>query len=119
MPAFPGWHAVRDALAAGVDETGCTVHVATLQMDTGPILAQQAVRVIPGDTEDSLHEASDRRIPRQLVFGQIKLYRRAQNSLQQGVMQFPRDSFPLVQAFSKPRVDIASHDKHSESNHPG
>ena len=36
LPAFPGWHAVRDALAAGVPETGTTVHVAHLEMDTGP-----------------------------------------------------------------------------------
>jgi phosphoribosylglycinamide formyltransferase 1 len=56
LPAFPGWHAVRDALAAGVATTGTTVHVATLEMDAGPILAQAEVRVEPGDTEDSLHE---------------------------------------------------------------
>jgi phosphoribosylglycinamide formyltransferase-1 len=56
LPAFPGWHGVRDALAAGVRETGCTVHLATLEMDAGPILAQQVVPVCPGDTEDSLHE---------------------------------------------------------------
>ncbi len=56
LPAFPGWHAVRDALAAGATETGCTVHLATLEMDAGPILAQQAVPVHPGDTEEMLHE---------------------------------------------------------------
>ncbi len=56
LPAFPGWHAVRDALAAGVAETGTTVHVAHLAMDTGPILAQAAVAVEPGDTEATLHE---------------------------------------------------------------
>jgi phosphoribosylglycinamide formyltransferase 1 len=56
LPAFPGWHGVRDALAAGVSETGCTVHLATLEMDAGPILAQQVVPVLPGDTESSLHE---------------------------------------------------------------
>lgn len=56
LPAFPGWHAVADALAAGVDETGCTVHVATEVMDSGPILAQQSVAVEPGDTVESLHE---------------------------------------------------------------
>jgi phosphoribosylglycinamide formyltransferase-1 len=56
LPAFPGWHGVRDALAAGVSETGCTVHLATLEMDAGPILAQQVVVVYPGDTEESLHE---------------------------------------------------------------
>ena len=56
LPAFPGWHAVRDALAAGVPETGTTVHVADLEMDTGPILAQATVAILPGDTEDTLHE---------------------------------------------------------------
>ncbi len=56
LPAFPGWHGVRDALAAGVDETGCTVHLASLEVDAGPILAQQAVPVLPGDTEETLHE---------------------------------------------------------------
>ncbi len=56
LPAFPGWHGVRDALAAGVSETGCTVHLATVEMDAGPILAQEAVPVLPGDSEESLHE---------------------------------------------------------------
>jgi phosphoribosylglycinamide formyltransferase 1 len=56
LPAFPGWHAVRDALAAGVHETGCTVHLATLELDAGPVLAQQVVEVLPGDSEASLHE---------------------------------------------------------------
>jgi phosphoribosylglycinamide formyltransferase-1 len=56
LPAFPGWHGVRDALAAGVPETGCTVHLATLEMGAGPILAQEVVPVLPGDTEETLHE---------------------------------------------------------------
>jgi phosphoribosylglycinamide formyltransferase 1 len=56
LPAFPGWHAVRDALAAGVEVTGTTVHLASLQMDAGPILAQAEVGVEPGDTEAALHE---------------------------------------------------------------
>ena len=56
LPAFPGWHAVRDALAAGVKVTGITVHVATLEVDAGPILAQEPVEVEPGDTEETLHE---------------------------------------------------------------
>jgi phosphoribosylglycinamide formyltransferase-1 len=56
LPAFPGWHAVEDALAAGVKVTGVTVHVATVEVDAGPILAQEAVPVLPGDTVDSLHE---------------------------------------------------------------
>lgn len=56
LPSFPGWHAVRDALEAGVKVTGCTVHVATEKVDDGPILAQEAVRVEPGDDEATLHE---------------------------------------------------------------
>jgi phosphoribosylglycinamide formyltransferase-1 len=56
LPAFKGWHAVRDALDAGVTETGCTIHVATLEVDAGPILAQEAVPVLSGDDETSLHE---------------------------------------------------------------
>jgi len=56
LPEFPGWHAVHDALAAGVPETGTTVHVAHLEMDTGPILAQATVAILADDTEASLHE---------------------------------------------------------------
>jgi phosphoribosylglycinamide formyltransferase-1 len=56
LPAFSGWHAVEDALAAGVKVTGCTVHVATLEVDAGPILAQEVVPVLPGDTVATLHE---------------------------------------------------------------
>jgi phosphoribosylglycinamide formyltransferase-1 len=56
LPAFPGWHAVADALAAGVDETGTTVHIATLEMDAGPVLAQAPVPVWADDTEATLHE---------------------------------------------------------------
>jgi phosphoribosylglycinamide formyltransferase-1 len=56
LPSVPGWHAVRDALAYGVKVTGCTVHIAGLEVDTGPILAQGAVEVRPDDDESSLHE---------------------------------------------------------------
>lgn len=56
LPSFKGWHGVRDALAYGVKVTGCTVHIVTEEMDVGPILAQEAVPVLPGDDEDSLHE---------------------------------------------------------------
>ncbi len=56
LPDFPGWHAVHDALAAGIPETGTTVHLAQLEMDTGPILAQATVPILPGDTEATLHE---------------------------------------------------------------
>ena len=56
LPAFKGWHAVREALAAGVKVTGCTIHVATLEVDAGPILAQEAVPVLESDDEETLHE---------------------------------------------------------------
>lgn len=56
LPAFPGAHAVRDALAYGVRVTGCTAHLVDSGVDTGPILAQTAVPVEDGDTQESLHE---------------------------------------------------------------
>ena len=55
LPSFRGPHAVADALAAGVKVTGCTVHVATLEVDEGPIVAQEAVPVQSGDTTEALH----------------------------------------------------------------
>ena len=55
LPSFRGAHPVADALAAGVKITGCTVHVATLEVDEGPIVAQEAVPVLPDDTAESLH----------------------------------------------------------------
>ncbi len=54
LPAFPGSHAVREALAYGVTVTGCTVHRVDEGVDTGPVLAQAAVPVLEGDDEDSL-----------------------------------------------------------------
>ena len=56
LPAFKGWHAVRDALEAGATETGCTVPIATAQLDDGPILAQRIVPIKADDDEESLHE---------------------------------------------------------------
>ncbi len=56
LPAFPGAHAVRDALAAGVTGTGATVHVVDAGIDTGPVIAQREVAVLPGDDEARLHE---------------------------------------------------------------
>lgn len=56
LPSFPGAHGVRDALAYGVKVTGCTVHLVDHGVDTGPILAQRAVDVLPDDDEATLHE---------------------------------------------------------------
>ena len=56
LPEFPGAHGVRDALAAGVDRTGASVIVVDSGVDTGPILAQERVPVLPGDDEHTLHD---------------------------------------------------------------
>lgn len=56
LPEFPGAHAVRDALAAGVEQTGASIIVVDSGVDSGPVLAQERVRVLAGDTQDSLHD---------------------------------------------------------------
>ncbi|HYY10656.1 MAG TPA: formyltransferase family protein, partial [Kineosporiaceae bacterium] len=56
LPAFPGAHAVRDALAHGVKVTGASVILVDAGTDTGPIVAQRAVDVLDGDDETALHE---------------------------------------------------------------
>lgn len=56
LPAFKGAHAVRDALAANVKETGCTVHLVTKELDSGPVVLQARVPVLPNDTEETLHQ---------------------------------------------------------------
>ena len=54
LPNFPGAHAHRDVLAAGVNESGCSAHLVDERVDTGPIILQQPVEVLPGDTEEIL-----------------------------------------------------------------
>jgi phosphoribosylglycinamide formyltransferase-1 len=56
LPDFKGWHAVAQALEAKVAESGCTVHIATEELDNGPVLAQRRVPVYESDDESSLHE---------------------------------------------------------------
>lgn len=56
LPAFPGAHAIREALACGVGITGCTIHLVDEGVDTGPVVAQATVPVEDADTEDSLRE---------------------------------------------------------------
>jgi len=85
LPAFPGWHAVEDALAAGAQITGCTVHLATLEVDAGPVLAQQEVVILEGDSPESLHErikAVERRLyPRTIAAVLAQLREAGQGSL--------------------------------------
>jgi phosphoribosylglycinamide formyltransferase-1 len=56
LPEFPGAHAVRDAIEAGVDVTGASVIVVDNGVDSGPIISQRRIPVEPGDTEASLHD---------------------------------------------------------------
>lgn len=56
LPEFPGPHGVRDALAAGVDQSGASLIVVDNSIDGGPIIAQERVPVLPGDTEQALHD---------------------------------------------------------------
>ncbi len=56
LPAFPGAHAVRDALAAGATETGTTIHWVDAGVDTGEVIAQEKIEILASDTEESLHE---------------------------------------------------------------
>jgi phosphoribosylglycinamide formyltransferase 1 len=56
LPAFPGPHAVEEQLAAGIAESGATVHLVDEGVDSGPVLAQERVPVLAGDTPDTLHE---------------------------------------------------------------
>ncbi|MGH2690986.1 MAG: phosphoribosylglycinamide formyltransferase [Actinomycetota bacterium] len=80
LPAFPGAHAVREALAWGAKLTGCTVHLVDEEVDHGPILAQEAVPILEDDDESSLHariqEAEHRLYPlvvRRMIEGRIRV----------------------------------------------
>ena len=65
LPAFPGAHAIDDALAAGVSETGVTVHVVDVGLDTGPVIAQEPVPLEPRETlEERIHAVEHRLLPK-------------------------------------------------------
>jgi phosphoribosylglycinamide formyltransferase-1 len=64
LPRFPGAHAIADALAAGADETGVTIHLVDEGLDTGPVLRQEAVPVEPRETlEERIHAVEHRLLP--------------------------------------------------------
>jgi len=73
LPAFPGLDAVGQALAAGVEETGVTVHFVDAGVDTGPVIAQERVAVVPGDTVESLYERI-RAVEHRLLPETVSLY---------------------------------------------
>lgn len=93
LPAFPGLHAQRQALEYGVKVSGCTVHLVDEGLDSGPIILQEAVPVLPGDTEESLAgrilEVEHRLYPeavRRFVLGKVeRTGRRVQILLQEGL----------------------------------
>ena len=71
LPEFPGAHAVADAMAAGVSETGASVIAVDEGVDTGEILAQRRVSIVPGDTEESVHERI-KVVERELLFQLVR-----------------------------------------------
>jgi phosphoribosylglycinamide formyltransferase-1 len=71
LPAFPGAHAVRDALAAGAKVTGVTIHVVDEGVDTGPHIAQREVEVLSDDNEYDLHERI-KSVERELLVETVK-----------------------------------------------
>jgi phosphoribosylglycinamide formyltransferase-1 len=65
LPAFPGAHAIDDALEAGIDTTGVTVHLVDAGLDTGPVLVQEEIAVEPRDTlEERIHAVEHRLLPK-------------------------------------------------------
>ncbi len=80
LPEFPGAHGVRDALAAGVAQTGASVIVVDNGVDTGPILAQERVAVLPDDTEHTLHERI-KPVERRLLIGVVRAIARGELEL--------------------------------------
>jgi phosphoribosylglycinamide formyltransferase-1 len=73
LPAFPGAHAVEDAIAAGVAETGATVHLVDDGVDSGPIVLQERVPIVPGDTVETLH-ARIKEVEHVLLSRAVRLY---------------------------------------------
>ncbi|HBP65869.1 MAG TPA: phosphoribosylglycinamide formyltransferase [Desulfosporosinus sp.] len=93
LPAFAGLHAQRQALEYGVKVSGCTVHLVDEGLDSGPIILQEAVPVLAGDTEESLAqrilEVEHRLYPeaiRRLVLGKVERTGRRVQILQQEVI---------------------------------
>jgi phosphoribosylglycinamide formyltransferase 1 len=73
LPEFRGLHAIRRALEAGVERTGVTVHFVVEEVDAGPVIRQEAVPVLPGDTEEELHNRL-RPVEHRLLVGAVADY---------------------------------------------
>ncbi len=81
MPSFPGIHGVEQALEAQVKITGCTVHLVEVEVDSGPILMQAAVPILPQDTPETLH-ARIQVQEHKILIGAISLVTQWQNQTQ-------------------------------------
>jgi phosphoribosylglycinamide formyltransferase-1 len=108
LPAFPGLHPQRQALAAGVKFSGCTVHFVRAEVDTGPIIAQAAVPVHAGDTEEILS--------RRILAAEHRLYPMAVRLIAEGRLRIKGDTVwvsgavPLEIALFNPSEALASPD---------
>jgi phosphoribosylglycinamide formyltransferase-1 len=78
LPSFPGIRAIEQALEAGVKITGCTVHLVELKVDSGPILMQAAVPILPHDTPETLHGRIQVQ-EHQIIVGAIAQLQRSQS----------------------------------------
>lgn len=94
LPAFPGLHTHRRALAAGVKLHGCTVHFVTAALDDGPIVAQAAVPVLAGDDED--------RLAARVLAAEHKLYPRALRLIAEGRVRIDGGRALVDAAFDEP-----------------
>jgi phosphoribosylglycinamide formyltransferase 1 len=97
LPAFPGLHPQRQALAAGVRFSGCTVHFVRPAVDTGPIIAQAVVPVHPGDDEASLSE--------RILVAEHRLYPMAVRLYAEGRLSFTGDTVAITGAVA-PEIAI-------------
>ncbi len=118
LPSFPGAHAVRDALAHGVTVTGCTVHLVDEVLDGGPIVLQEAVPVLPGDDERTLHDriraVEHRLLPRAtalLLAGALRVEgRRVRIDLDRAAAALPPPRRALISVSDKTDLEAFARD---------
>jgi phosphoribosylglycinamide formyltransferase-1 len=95
LPAFPGLHTHRQALAKGVRIHGCTVHFADVDVDSGPIIVQAAVPVLPDDTEE--------RLAARVLAEEHRIYPQAVRWFLEGRLQVAADGTVTVDATRSPQ----------------
>jgi phosphoribosylglycinamide formyltransferase-1 len=100
LPAFPGLHTHRKALAAGVKLHGCTVHFVTPEVDVGPIIVQAAVPVLPDDTESSLAA--------RVLAQEHRIYPMALNWIAQGRVSLNANGTVLIEQAAPPPAAMIS-----------